>query len=194
MLRRWCRKDWRFRHRVSEHVQICVAFRFLYRESWIYRLFAYPSVGPLLANSSHAVRKSFGYVCLSTACSNLCTDKHRRNSSEEGRESMHYPVNILRLSRETFIAELFLNVSRLIRPTYNPAFFISCIVTSSVIYRNGAPFLRWDEALISVAILSQFSFYVLSFHCCSLAARYWLWTVSNMFLQWVRICVKKERK
>lgn len=59
---------------------------------------------------AHIQWENLSDTCLSTARSNLCTDKH---SSEEGRESMHYPANTLRLSRETFTVEFFLNVSRL---------------------------------------------------------------------------------
>lgn len=112
-------------------------------------------------------RENLLEMCLSTACpTNLYTDKQRRNFSgkEEVCIILRIYYAIISFSREMRLSQ---NSFFFLRATYtpdlkNPAFFISRIITPGVIYRNDAAFLRWDEALISIAILLPFFFCVLS--------------------------------
>lgn len=189
VLRHWHSEDWRF------DIAFPNTFRFALHSGFYIARAEY--IGCLLirlsANCLQTARihseKIFWITCLSTASSsNLCTDKHRRNFFGEG-VHMHYSANISWLSLAKHSSQNSFQMSRyLYARLTRPGFFISCNVTLNVIYRNGAPFARWDETLISVAILLPSSFRVPSFRCCLLAVHYWSWIILNMFFQRVSIC------
>lgn len=189
MLRHWCREDWRF------DIAFPNTFRFALHPGFYIARAEY--IGCLLIRLSanclqtaHTHSEKIFWIRICQPRPRIYVQISTGEIFPEG-EYMHYSANILWLSLSRNIhRRILFKCPATYTPDLQPSFLCISYCNLERNLRNGVPFPRWDETLISVAIFSLSSFHVLSFHYCLLAAHYWSWIILNMFFQWVNICLK----